>query len=176
MKTLAPLLTEHRIIESMLVLLNHEVGRLDRQNEVDVIFINALVDFMKSYSDLTHHGKEEGILFTHLATKQLSPELFKIMDELIEEHKRYRKAVENLILAKEKYIQGEDTSAEIIAYLKGLASLYPVHLEKEDKEFFQPCLDYLTRREQYKILKDFYEFDSSMIHRKYQNVIEELKK
>jgi hemerythrin-like domain-containing protein len=176
MNCFTPLMTEHRIIESMFVLLNHEVKRLNQQSTVDVVFIDALVDFMKSYSDRTHHGKEEGILFTHLATKQLSPELSKIMNELIEEHRRYRRTVEKLILAKERYLKREDASEEIIAYLKGLAILYPVHLEKEDKHFFYPCRDYLTKKDQNNILREFREFDSGMIHAKYQEVIEQLKK
>jgi hemerythrin-like domain-containing protein len=52
-----------------------------------------------------------------------------------------------------------------------LVTLYPAHIEKEDKRFFYPCLEYFSREEQDKMLAEFWEFDRKMIHEKYQNVI-----
>ena len=79
------------------------------------------VDFIRTYADRTHHGKEEGILFRDLAKKQLSPEHVRIMSELMEEHKHARNTVSKLVEAKERYIKGEDTLQDVIAYLKELA-------------------------------------------------------
>ena len=118
---------------------------------------------------------EENIFFRDLAKKKLSPEHARVMNELIEEHKYARKTTGNLVAAKERYLTGEDTSQEVIGYLKELARFYPQHIEKEDKHFFFPCMDYFTREEQSAMLLEFYEFDRKMIHEKYEKVVEGLK-
>ena len=76
--------------------------------------------------------------------------------------------------AKERYLKGEDTLQEVIAYLKELAQFYPQHIKKEDKNFFYPCMNYFTKEEQDKMLSEFYEFDRNMIHEKYRKVVEKL--
>jgi hemerythrin-like domain-containing protein len=175
MKPIGPMMWEHRLIEKMLRLFDGEIIKTNENNKVDTVFIDTAVDFIKTYADRTHHGKEEDILFRDLAKKKLSPEHARIVNELIEEHKYARKIVGSLVAAKERYLTGEDTSQEVIGYLKELARFYPQHIEKEDKHFFFPCMDYFTREEQDAMLLEFYEFDRKMIHEKYEKVVEGLK-
>ncbi|HNS55073.1 MAG TPA: hypothetical protein PKH25_09885, partial [Syntrophales bacterium] len=56
--------------------------------------------------------------------------------------------------------------------LKALVDFYPRHIEKEDKRFFFPCLEYLTQAEQDRMLGEFRAFDRNMIHEKYRGVVE----
>jgi hemerythrin-like domain-containing protein len=83
--------------------------------------------------------------------------------------------VRKLVEAKERYLKGESTAQEVIAYLKELAQFYPVHIQKEDKHFFFPCMEYFTKEEQDKMLDEFYEFDRNMIHEKYQKVVDQIE-
>jgi hemerythrin-like domain-containing protein len=159
----------------MLRLFDGEITKINENNKVDTVFIDTAVDLIRTYADRTHHGKEEDILFRDLAKKKLSPKLARIMNELIEEHKYARKTVGNLVAVKERYLMGEDTSQEVIGCLKELARFYPQHIEKEDKHFFFPCMDYFTKQEQDAMLLEFYEFDRKMIHEKYKKVVEDLK-
>lgn len=175
MKPIGPMMWEHRLIEKMLRLFDGEIIKTNENNKVDTVFIDTAVDFIRTYADRTHHGKEEGILFRDLAKKKLSPEHARIMKELIEEHKYARKIVGNLVAAKERYLTGENTSQEVIGYLKELAQFYPKHIEKEDKHFFYPCMDYFTTEEQDAMLLEFFEFDRKMIHAKYKKVVEDLR-
>jgi hemerythrin-like domain-containing protein len=82
--------------------------------------------------------------------------------------------VRKLVEAKERYLKGESTAQEVIAYLKELAQFYPVHIQKEDKHFCFPCMEYFTKEEQDKMLDEFYEFDRNMIHEKYQKVVNQI--
>jgi hemerythrin-like domain-containing protein len=82
--------------------------------------------------------------------------------------------VGKLVAARERYLRDEDALQEIIGYLKELAQFYPAHIEKEDKHFFYPCMDYFTKAEQDQMLNEFYEFDRNMIHEKYRNVVDQL--
>ena len=175
MKPIGPMMWEHRLIEKMLRLFDGEIKKINEKNSVDPVFIDMAVDFIRTYADRTHHGKEEDILFRDLGKKKLSSEHVRIMNELIEEHKYSRKTVRELVDAKERYLKGEDNSQEVINYLKELAQFYPKHIEKEDKHFFYPCMEYFTKEEQDRMLDEFWEFDRKMIHEKYTKVVDLLK-
>jgi hemerythrin-like domain-containing protein len=113
-------------------------------------------------------------LFRDLAKKNLTPELKKTMQELLDEHIWGRKTTAALVAAKEKYLQGdEEKIAEIISIARELGNFYPKHIEKEDKHFFYPCQEYLSMDEQGKMLAEFWEFDRKMIHEKYNKVYDE---
>jgi hemerythrin-like domain-containing protein len=175
MKPIGPLMWEHRLIEKMLSFFEGETRKIIEQKKVDPLFVDTAVDFIRTYADRTHHGKEEDILFRDLVKKQLSPEYTRIMEELVEEHKHARKMVGMLVAAKERYFHGEDTSQEVVALLKELAHFYPIHIEKEDKHFFYPCMEYFTPEEQDKMLAEFYEFDRKMIHEKYGKIVNQIE-
>jgi len=135
------------------------------------------VDFFRTYSDRTHHGKEEDILFRDLSGKQLAPELRQTMDELIEEHQWARKAVTRLVQARERYMEGDKGAVKDLTAITGeLRDFYPAHIEKEDKHFFYPILDYLDNSEQERMLDEFREFDRNLIHEKYRKIVEEMEK
>jgi hemerythrin-like domain-containing protein len=175
MKPIGPLMREHRLIEKMLSCFEGETRKITEQKKVDPLFVDTAVDFIRTYADRTHHGKEEDILFRDLINKQLSREHARIMEELVEEHKYARKTVAMLVDAKERHLTGEDTSQEVVTLLKELAHFYPIHIEKEDKHFFYPCMEYFTPEEQDKMLAEFYEFDRKMIHEKYGKVVNQIE-
>jgi hemerythrin-like domain-containing protein len=176
MKPIGPLMIEHRLIERMILIVKEEIDEMKEGKKADPVFIDTYVDFARTYADRCHHGKEEDILFRDLAKKKLSPEHKKTMDELVQEHIYARKTVGELVAAKDLYVQGnKDALKDILAKLKALAEFYPKHIEKEDKRFFFPILDYFTKKEQDDMLKEFWEFDRKLIHEKYQKVVEKFE-
>jgi hemerythrin-like domain-containing protein len=60
--------------------------------------------------------------------------------------------------------------------LKELAEFYPKHIEKEDKNFFFPCMEYFTKNEQDVMLDEFWEFDRNLIHEKYRKMVKGYKR
>ena len=173
MKPIGPLMWEHRLIEQMVVLLRGEIDRITSKNTVNVILVEQAVDFFRTYADRTHHGKEEEILFRDLAQKTMSPEHRNIMDELVREHIHGRELVRKLVEAKDLYVNGyAEALPHIAREIKELVDFYPGHIEKEDRRFFFPCLDYFTQAEQERMLQEFRDFDRNMIHEKYRTVVE----
>jgi len=167
---------EHRLIERMVNLVKKESERIGERTDVDLNFIDKAVDFFRTYADRCHHGKEESILFRDLAKKQLSQEHRKIMDELIEEHVYARKTVKSLGDAKESYVQGlMEASKDVETILRELAEFYPKHIEKEDKHFFYPSMEYFNKQELDDMLREFWEFDRKMIHEKYEQIVESME-
>lgn len=177
MKPIGPLMREHRLIEHMVPLLKEELKQIAGRNKVDTEFLTIAIDFIRMYADRTHHGKEEDILFRELAKKQLSQEHQKTMKELIEEHVFVRNMTASLANAKNDYMKGNAESVkDMAACIQGLVNLYPRHIEKEDKHFFYPSLEYLSNREQDDMLLEFWEFDRKLIHEKYEKLVDEIGK
>jgi hemerythrin-like domain-containing protein len=171
-----PLMAEHRVIERMLAVLVRELDAMAGQRRADPELIDVATDFIRSYADRCHHGKEEDILFRRLADKPLNAELAAMMAGLIEDHVHGRALTRALVEANDAYRAGNDESlAEIESNLRQLVEFYPVHIEKEDRHFFKPSLEYFTDAEREQMLADFEEFDRALIHEKYRKIVEDLE-
>jgi len=176
MMPIGPLMKEHRLIERMIQYMENEIEKMKKYSKANPLFIDIAVDFIRMYADRTHHGKEEDILFRDLGNKVLSPNHSKIMDELNEEHTWARNTVGKLVDAKNLYEKGNiNILNEIVNLMSELTKFYPKHIEKEDKHFFIPVMKYFTEEEQDKMLQEFWDFDKTLIHEKYQKVIENLQ-
>jgi hemerythrin-like domain-containing protein len=170
---------EHRLIERMITLMRGELQRIKDNvavdpefHFVDPVFIDTAVDFLRTYADRCHHGKEEDILFTALKKKDLAPEHRQTMEELIQDHAWGREATAALVRAKEDFLRGKEAALEqILENLGQLVDFYPRHIEKEDKHFFIPCMAYFSDAEKAAMLQAMFEFDRQMIHEKYRGVV-----
>ena len=177
MKPRGPLMIEHRLIEKMLKIAEREVQAIKEKKEVDPLFIDTVVDFIRTYADRTHHGKEEDILFRDLAKKKLKATDQRMMQDLVDEHVQARKVVGELVEAKNGYVRGDTGRLPVIAdKLTFLVNFYPEHIRKEDKEFFPNTEACFTKEELDAMLEDFREFDSTMIHEKYKKVFDGLSR
>jgi hemerythrin-like domain-containing protein len=154
-------------------MLKKEFHTISETQVIDTSFIEEAIDFFKVYADRCHHGKEEDILFRDLSKKDLSPEHKVMMDELIQEHVFGRETTRKLLEATERFRQGDSAALDNIrGLLKKLVEFYPAHIEKEDKHFFLPSMEYFSKEEQDAMLQECWEFDRKLIHEKYRQVVE----
>lgn len=176
MQPIGLLMKEHRLIEKLIAFMSVELERIRQERQVDIDVLEKILDFIKIYADKCHHGKEEEILFLRLDKKPLSPEHRKILQELLAEHKYARGVVNNLQQAKIRYNEGNvDSIPSIMEAIEELTIFYPRHIEKEDKHFFIPVMNYFNAQEQDKMLNEFLGFDQALIHDKYRLLIKELE-
>jgi hemerythrin-like domain-containing protein len=169
-------MTEHRLIERMLSAVEAHLAAIDAVQRLDPELVSAAVDFIRTYADRTHHGKEEDILFVELDARRLSADDRRAMEELIADHAFARRATSDLALANEQYRNGDEAAlATIVGQLRVLCDFYPRHIAKEDKEFFPAARAYFTDEEDQAMLERFREFDRAMIHEKYARVVEALE-
>jgi hemerythrin-like domain-containing protein len=172
MLPIGPLMIEHRLIERMISIIRKELDRMKTSIQSGPVFIDIIVDFIRTYADHCHHGKEEYILFRELKIKDLSAEHKIIMDELIEEHTWGRETTARLADANKQYSKGAiEVLPIIMECMSLLADLYPKHIEKEDKHFFLPVMSYFTREEKDLMLQEGFSFDQTLIHDKYKEII-----
>jgi len=183
MQPIGPLMIEHRLIERLLTLMAREFKRIKDNTEVDPefafvdpVFIDTAVDFIRTYADRCHHGKEEDLLFKALAGKDLAPEHRQTMEDLIREHAWAREATAGLVKAKEAYLlEKPGALADLMLHLEELVGFYPQHIEKEDEHFFIPCMAYFSDAEQADLLARMHEFDRQLIHEKYRGLVESME-
>ena len=168
---------EHRLIERMLSVIQVNLAEIRKAGKTDPLFIDKAVDFIRTYADRTHHGKEEDILFRDLKARQLSDADRGLMNVLIAEHVFGRRTTGKLVEANSRYRQGDAGAlAEIAVSLQTLVDFYPKHIEKEDKIFFPASRTYFSEAEEQQMLAEFREFDRRMIHEKYTALVAELEK
>ena len=173
---IAPLMIEHRVIERMIRIVKLKHEEFKKKGDANEAFIDSAIDFIRTYADQTHHGKEEDILFRELKKKPLSAEHEKIMNELLHEHAIGREATSQLGAAKIQYFSGKKEALHVILEkMDFLVNLYPKHIEKEDKRFFQPVMAYFSSEEQHRMLEEEQVFDRRMIHRKYSQIVGDLE-
>src|SRR6056297_4157977 len=97
MQVRGPLMIEHRLIERLVDRINRELKQIETRNRTDPVLIDTFVDFIKTYADRTHHGKEEDIYFKKLSEKTMTDADSRVMTELIEDHKFGRKITRELV-------------------------------------------------------------------------------
>ena len=175
MMPIGPLMIEHRWIERVIVDLKLRLDGQSPGKGVDSAYVERVVDFLRSYADRCHHGKEEDILFSELANKDLEPTLDQAVLDLIKDHEWARATTRRLVAANGSLAAGEEAALVEVRHLLGeLAHFYPQHIEREDKGFFRPVMAYFSASEQADMLGAFSRFDATLIHEKYQGMARDL--
>ena len=176
MMPIGVLMNEHRLIERMLGVVESEAGKARTRNFIEPVFIDTTIDFIRTYADKTHHGKEEAILFREAARKELTPEDRGHLQDLLGDHNFGRKTVGELAEAKQRYREEGDGFLEVILEkLVTLVDFYRNHIRKEDDVFFPASSAYFSKEEQEAMLLEFWESDRKMIHEKYRSIVEALE-
>src|SRR5215471_728855 len=96
---------EHRDIEQLLKVLEHELKVFDRRERPDYEVIQAIIDYFRDYPDCCHHPKED-MIFDKL--KARNPPAAKRIGDVEAEHRqeterldRVAKVVRNVLLDRE---------------------------------------------------------------------------
>jgi len=172
MMPIGPLMIEHRLIERMIEVMKQQLQTWEKEKKTDPSFIETAVDFIRTYADRCHHGKEEDILFRDLREKHISNDHKRIMEELLEEHRWGRETTGRLVEANEAYRNGDaEAASTILECVKALVEFYPKHIEKEDRHFFLPIMDYFSTEEKDAMLNEEYEFDRVLLHEIYRGKV-----
>lgn len=170
------LMHEHQLILRVVADMGREFERLDDGGDVDPGYVATVVDFIRTYADRCHHGKEEDILFRDLAGKGLSPEDAEAMRVLIDDHVWARGQVRELVEATDRAAAGDASATTVVRdRLRALAEFYPDHIEREDHSFFRAVPGYFSRDELDEMAAECAEFERSLIHERYLGVADALE-
>ena len=150
------LMDAHQVILRMLRALNGMCLRLGEGKTVVAADLDAALDFIRTFADFCHHGKEEDLLFPAMEEVGFPREGGPVAVMLME-HEQGRAFVKSLAAALERVRSGEtaalkDVSRSAMNYV----SLLSGHIGKEDDILYPMAMDAIPAA-RWKVLKK--EFD-----------------
>ena len=146
---------EHLVIAKVVGAAPVLADRMEAGQLVDVETLRGVVEFMRTFADKCHHGKEEELLFPTLAHKGIPMQGCPV-GALTAEHIRGRVLVKELAEAAEAYKSGEPAAkGKVVKSLRGIAALYPNHIWKEDYLLFPLTEKVLSMEEQQSLYRQF---------------------
>ena len=146
---------EHRIIKRMLEVLEAISDKLDAGEDISAESLEKTVDFIRTFADKYHHGKEEDLLFTRAELRGVPGEGGPIGVMLVE-HEEGRGFGAAMAEAIERYARGEgDARLDYAKNARLYAALRLQHIDKEDNILYPITDNYLTEEDQKELLERF---------------------
>ena len=163
---LQTLIAEHRLIKRWLALIPKLLKNLNLADSADRQLINQGIDFIASYADRLHHGKEEEILFVSFDT---SADIFQV---IYADHRRARELTKAMLAALT-----DSDSGKLAEHLLDCATLLVEHIDKEDKVLFPWLNNRLSEIQRQEMVRQFAKADHDLGNdgRRYQGFIERLE-
>lgn len=153
---------EHRIIQQVVGGMAVIIEKLESGKEIDPAVLTDLSEFMQTFGDKCHHGKEEDYLFKLLEKKGV-PVSGCPLAVLLHEHEKGRGLMADLKLTSETYIRTPRAGKEaLIGTLRRLIELYPAHIWKEDYLLFPMTNKLLSESDQEELRAQFEQHDSEI--------------
>jgi len=171
---------EHQVIMRMIKILNVASGKLERGEKVSPKVFERAIDFIQTFADRCHHGKEQDTLFPRLGERGIPTQGGPIAVMLME-HDQGRRYVKGLAEALTRY-EGSDQTAQtaLIKNARGYAELLDQHIYKEDNILYPMGDKVLSQVDNRELLEKFEKIEKEIIgegkHEYYLHMIGELEK
>ena len=178
MRPTQTLSSEHRVIEVVLDSLEQLIVRSRASNSLERETAEQFVDFIRTFADGCHHGKEENHLFTALESKGASRESGPV-GVMLQEHQLGRNYVAQMSANIPAAATGDKVALQIfLLNAANYVQLLRAHILKEDQILF-PLADSMFSEEDYaKINADFDHVESHHMgegtHQKYLDLAKSL--
>src|ERR1035441_8249783 len=146
---------EHRVIQKIVAGMSVLAEQLEDGEPVDVSLLENVVEFLRTFADRCHHGKEETFLFPALIRRGV-PSHGCPIGGLTMEHQKGRVMVGEFADAIRGYAAGEPPARDnLVKSLRALVALYPSHIWKEDYLLFPLAGKVLTPQDQQELIDKF---------------------
>lgn len=170
---------EHHFIKKVIGAMAVFAEALEMGQELEAQTLEDIVEFMRTFADRCHHGKEETHLFPALERKGV-PMRGCPLGVLLAEHQRGRELVRQFAEAKDLYTKGDPPAkGALIKSLRALTDLYPNHIWKEDYLAFPMANKILTAEEQSDLYEKFSTVEREIgrdVHQKFERLAEKLER
>lgn len=172
------LMHEHRVIEKMIDVLISVTRLIEKGESVDIEDLKAITDFISTFADKCHHGKEEGLLFPAMKRKGV-PEEGGPIGVMLVEHEEGRAAVRGMREAIELMAKSDVAASKLFTRNAWrYVNLLVDHIQKEDNILYVMARDVLNHEDMEKLLTEFERVEKEDIgegvHEKYIEAIERL--
>lgn len=168
---------EHRCIQKVVGAMAPLAETLERGGKVEVDTLTSIVEFMRTFADKCHHGKEEKHLFTKLEAKGV-PTRGCPLAILYAEHQSGRVLVTKLAELTDSYAKQDPAAGSAIAKcLHDLMNLYPNHIWKEEYLLFPMSNKILAPGDQTELSRSFEAVEEAIgidVHHRLERVADKL--
>lgn len=146
---------EHRVIQKVVAGMVVLADRLEAGGDVDPALLDRIVEFLRTFAERCHHGKEEAWLFPMLVRRGVPPQGCPV-GGLTMEHEKGRQMVNDFVAAIQTWKSKEAVTPEtLVKTLRSLATFYPSHIWKEDYLLFPLAGRLLTPEDKRELAEKF---------------------
>jgi len=170
---------EHQVILRMIRILTVASDRLDGGEDVSLDVFKKAVDFIQTFADRCHHGKEQDTLFPLLSQRGIpagGPIAVMLMEH--EQGRRYVKGLSDAV--KKCELRDKDAKNAIVENARGYSKLLEQHIYKEDNILYPMGDRVLSSSDNQELSEKFEKIEKEIIgegkHKYYLHVISELEK
>ncbi|WP_027550825.1 hemerythrin domain-containing protein [Bradyrhizobium sp. Cp5.3] len=129
---------EHRNIERLLAVLEHEQDIFDRADRPDYEVIRAIIAYFEVYTELYHHPQEDRV-FAKLKIRD--PAAAAKVGDLAREHKKGAERLHRLAKAVDAVLEGREIlRQDVDTIIHDFLDHERRHIMMEDRDFFPAAL------------------------------------
>lgn len=173
------LIQEHNAIKEMLRIMSKIAGNIETDQGFDTSDVKKIIDFLRTFADKCHHGKEETALFPALVLAGIAEDNGPI-GVMLHEHNIGRGYINGLISGVEDFKRNFANSSGLIATcLTNYVNLLQTHIQKEENVLFPMANKVLSVEKQNEIFKQFEKIEKDVIgngvNEKYRELLKQFK-
>lgn len=175
MDSIKLMMEEHQYIIRMLAVVRKACYGVLQGKEINYEDFDQMIDFIRSYADAHHHGKEEKLLFNEMVT-HLGPLGNKLITHgMLVEHDSGRLFIQELKEALNRVKDGDEMSKlDVIANAISYTHLLKRHIEKEDTVVYTFAQRQLSAQIMEKVNQDTADFEKAALEKDTKNYYEQL--
>lgn len=172
------LVEEHTLILQALDALERKIAQVESGAPADPAYFQKAVEFLRTFADKCHHGKEEHLLFKTMVERGFPREAGPIA-VMLHEHDVGRAFVRGIAEAAASPAPDDAAVRRMIENGRGFIQLLRAHIDKENTILF-PMADNVLGPEDHAYLeKEFERFEAEEtgagVHEAMLKLLEELK-
>ena len=179
MKATEQLMEDHEGIKLMLSIFESFNKKALNGEEINLEHLESMIDFIKTFADKCHHGKEEEVLFPAMIDAGMSLEGGPVA-VMLNEHDQGRAFVKGLNESFNNYKSGDKTALKgIVDNSTGYIHLLRNHIDKENNILFRMADQFIDPSLHDGIFEAFERIEIEKIgagkHDEYHKLLHELK-
>lgn len=175
MDSIKLMMEEHQYILRMLAVVRRACYGVMKGDEIKYEDFDQMIDFIRSYADAHHHGKEEKLLFQEMVTHLGALGQKLITHGMLVEHDSGRLFIQELVAALDRVKAGDEMSKlDVIANAISYTHLLKRHIEKEDAVVYTFAARQLSAEIMDKVNQDTLEFEKAAREKDTKNYYETL--
>lgn len=173
------LVAEHEVIMRMLEVLMRVAKKLEAGESVEPDHLDKIVDFIRTFADTCHHGKEEDLLFKAMVDTGFPQEGGPIA-VMVSEHDQGRGYVREMAEAAADYRKGSAQAGERFARnAQNYVNLLSQHIDKENNILYPMADRLLPKEKQEELIVLFEKVETEKIgpgaHEQYHNLVHQFE-